>query len=111
MYKLMAGIYFGGIATAAGRAARDEYGFPLKKVIDALSSGTLAAFAGLVVTHNIGLVQATQIAVAPIIDLTKNENIGVCVQFDPLRLEVTVTPPPLSASKIANWHRFAGRAS
>lgn len=98
MYKLMAGLHFGGIAAAAGRVARDNFDFPVLKVAEALTSGKLPQNAGLIVTQNAGLVQPNQIGAGPLIDVEKGENIGVQVQFGALRFETTITPPPITSS-------------
>lgn len=98
MFKLMAGIHFGGIAKADGKIARDEFGIPTNEVVEALSSGALPANAGLIVTQNMGLVQRNQISVSPLIGMEKGENIGVQVQFGALRFETTIIPPPITIS-------------
>jgi hypothetical protein len=96
MFKLLAGIHFGGIAAAQGKLLRDDHSFPINEAIEALSLGKLPSNAGMYVSQNTGLVQRNQIGVGPLIDVTKAENIGVQVQFGPLRFETTIVPPPIS---------------
>lgn len=108
MYKLMAGIHFGGIASADGRIARDYYRFPLEQVVQALCTGSLPPNAGLLVMQNLGLVQRSQITVGPLIGMENQESIGVQVQFGALRFETTIIPPPITflhRAKLTSRHR------
>jgi len=98
MFKLMAGIHFGGIAKADGKVSRDNHDFPLDATIQALSTSELPTTAGLIVTQNSGLVKPKQISVAPLITTQDSRIIGVRVQFGALTFETTIVPPPIFAS-------------
>ena len=118
MFKLMAGIHFGGIAKADGRVSRDNHAFPLEATMQALTTSELPKNAGLIVTQNSGLVRPKQISVAPLITTQDSQIIGVRVQFGALTFETTIVPPPISAShraQLASLRRprvvdFAGQA-
>ena len=95
MYKLMAGIYFGGIAAANGSRVRDTCCFPDTEIAGYLTEGTLAPNGGMYVTQNVGLIPRSDIGVAPLIDAETDTCVGVQVQFGPLRFETTVIHPNL----------------
>ena len=108
MFKLFAGIHHGGIASADGKRARDSLDFPIAPTVAALSDGTLPTNAGLIISHNMGLVQRDQIEVCPLVNVLKAENIGVQVKFGALQFETTVVPPDITLSlgaKIASYRR------
>jgi hypothetical protein len=106
MFKLMAGIHFGGIAKADGRVARENCGIPIERIVEALSTGSLPAGAGLIVAQNTGVVQRSQLSVSPLVATEKNEHIGVRVHFGALSFEATVVPPPVTAAHKARLAPF-----
>lgn len=106
MFKLAAGIHYGGIAAADGGILRETCTFPIVELIGALTTGTLPPDSHLWVSQVPGLVQRGQIAVGPLIDVAANQNAGVQVQFGPLQFEVTLTAPPISTQHfVALAHR------
>lgn len=106
LYKLLAGIHFGGIAAAKGGLLRDNCSFPVVELVEALTNGTLPAGSNVWIGSNVGLVERGQIAVGPLIDVEKNCNIGVQVRFGAIQFEATLVAPPLSiAQKAAHASR------
>jgi hypothetical protein len=101
LFKLAAGIHFGGIAAADGGIVRDTCDFPTDEVVNALTSGNLPADSCLWVTQNTGVVQRGQISVGPLIHVEANRMVGVLVQFGPLQFQCTVGAPPASAAQLA----------
>jgi len=102
LFKLAAGIHFGGIATDDGVAVRDKHSFPIAELADALSTGNLPTNANLWVAALPGVVQRAMIQVAPLIDTATNRHIGVQVRFGPLRFETTLVAPPLTMQHLAS---------
>lgn len=103
MFKLAAGIHFGGIAKADSGVVRETCGFPTDAVVDALSTGMIPADSGFWVAQNPGVIQRGQIGVAPLIDKEANLMAGVLVQFGPLRFQSTIGAPPVPASQLAQF--------
>lgn len=101
MFKLAAGIHFGGIAAADGGILREVCAFPTDELIEALTSGALPLNSNLWVSQVPGLVQRAQIGVGPLIDVAANQNAGVQVQFGPLQFETMLVAPPISAQHFA----------
>lgn len=101
MFKLAAGVHFGGIAAADGGLLRDTCGFPTDELVDALTTGKLPPNAHLWVSQNIGLIQRGQFEIGPLIDVAANRNSGVQMQFGPLQFETTLVAPPISAQHFA----------
>lgn len=101
MFKLAAGIHFGGIAAADGGIVRDTCNFPTDEVVQALTTGKPPADSGLWVTQNPGLIQRGQIGVAPLIHVEANKMTGVLVQFGPLQFQSTIGAPPVTIGQLA----------
>jgi hypothetical protein len=94
MFKLCAGIHFGGIAAAEGGILRDTCSFPQEELISALSTATPPPTSGLWVSQLPGLVQRAQIGIGPLIEEGTGRQLGVQVQFGPLQfISLLVTPP------------------
>jgi len=103
MFKLAAGIHFGGIAAADGAILRDTCTFPTSEMIGALTTGELPSNSHLWVSQVPGLIQRAQVGVGPLIDLTTSPNLnaGVQVQFGPLQFQATLVEPPITAQHFA----------
>lgn len=101
LFKLLAGMHFGGIAAADRGILRDTCSFPLDELVDALTTGILPAGSGFWVTQGVGAIQPRQISVAPMIEGKSNRNVGVQVIFGPLQFEATLIAPVLSPARRA----------
>jgi hypothetical protein len=101
MFKLAAGVHFGGIAAADGGIVRDNCDFPTDEVVNALTTGKVPQNAGLWVAQNPGLINRGQISVGPLIHVEANRMVGVVVQFGPLRFQSTVLAPPANVGELA----------
>lgn len=102
MFKLAAGIHFGGIAATDGEIIRDKYDLPMAELTEALTTGKLPATSNLFVASTPGLVERAQIRVAPIIDTATNKNLGVAAQFGPLQFQTTIAAPPAPLLHLAD---------
>ncbi|MCR2833487.1 hypothetical protein [Parerythrobacter lacustris] len=100
LYKLLAGIHFGGIAAADGGLLRDTCSFPLDELVTSLTTGTLPDQAGFWIASNLGLVERGHISVGPLIDAAKNSNVGVQVRFGPIQFEATLVAPAITTSHL-----------
>lgn len=102
LFKLAAGIHFGGIAASDGAIVKDNYSFPVAELIDALTTGNLPPDANLWVAELPGVVQRQLIRVAPLIETSEKQHLGVEVHFGPLRLQTTLVDPPIALLHLAN---------
>lgn len=110
LFKLLAGIHFGGIAAAECGVLRETCSFPLEELIGTLTKGSVPANASLWIASNVGVVERGKIAIGPLIDVARNCNIGVQVRFGPIQFEATLVSPPLSlAQKAAHAVRKRSR--
>lgn len=107
LYKLLAGIHFGGIAAAECGLLRDTCGFPTDTLVSALTTGTVPRDANLWISSGTGSVQRGSIAVGPLIDVAQNCNVGVLLRFGPINFEAMMVPAPLTVAQHANneWRR------
>lgn len=103
MFKLAAGIHFGGIAAADGRIVRDTCGFPMDELIGALTSATLPPTSGLWISQLPGLVQRGQIGVGPLIEIRTNRHLGVQVQFGPIQFAFLMETPVATAKEFEKY--------
>lgn len=101
LYKLLAGIHFGGIAAAECGLLRDTCSFPLEELVATLTVGKTPPKSSLWIASNVGLAERGQIAVGPLIDVARNRNIGVQVHFGPIQFEATLVAAPLSLTEEA----------
>jgi hypothetical protein len=102
MYKLHAGTHFGGIAAADGKRLKDAYSFPTSEIVEALTNGKLSSDGGLFVSQNVGAMQSGQISIGPILEIGRSCNVGVQVQFGPIRFDTTISPRAITE---AGWQR------
>lgn len=100
MFKLLAGIHYGGIATTDRKLLRDTHTFPVTELISALTTGQLPNGANLWIVEKLGVVQRGQIAIGPIVNTANDQTIGVQVQLGAIGLEVTLVAPPVPAAHI-----------
>jgi hypothetical protein len=107
MFKLAAGIHFGGIAAADGGVVRDTCDFPTDEVVKALTTSKLPAHSGFWVAQNTGVVQRRQFTVGPLIHVEANKMIGVLCQFGPLHFQTTISAPP---ANVGEWAALKPRS-
>lgn len=94
MLKLLAGLYFGGIASANAMRLRESCTIRHAELVDALSGRALPSRAGLYLAQGIGEVPKRALGVAPLIDAAAGEAAGVRVQFGTLLFETLLAPAP-----------------
>jgi len=94
MLKLLAGLYFGGIASANTKRLRESCTIRHAELVDALSGRALPGKAGLYLAQGVGEVPKRALGVAPLIDTATEEAAGVRVQFGTLLFETLLVPAP-----------------
>lgn len=99
-YKLMAGVYFGGIASANGSKLRDTVGVLHDELTQTLTEGKLSHQGGLFITQNIGQVSRDEIAVAPLLSADGKMQVGVGLKFGPLTFETVLIDPQLKGAHL-----------
>jgi hypothetical protein len=106
MFKLAAGIHFGGIAMAEGGTVRDKSEFLTDEVVTALSTGALPPKSGLWVSQQPGLIQRAQIGVAPLLEAATDRHLGVQVQFGPLQFFALIATPAATEKEFEKLARL-----
>lgn len=84
MVKVLAGIYFGGIATDGGKKMIDECEIDIVALTNALSGNGLPNNTGMLVAQTPGYVLRKSISVAPIISTKNPRAVGLHLSFGSL---------------------------
>ena len=97
MLKVMAGLYFGGVAAHEGQPLKKSVGIDLEALTRALSGEGLDSGAGLYVTQGAGEMMRQTVQVMPYTDIASNRLAGLKVNFGTISFETFLSSPPADA--------------
>lgn len=94
LIKLLAGLFYGGIASAEGERLLKARDINTGALIRALSGAGLEPGAGLYISQSVGEMPRKAIHVAPYTDTATNHVAGLRVNFGTILIEAFLTRPP-----------------